>query len=166
VTLVLGPSSLPPLAHVTTVDVVSTEDLLRATRAAAEDADLVIFAAAPADWKPRRRRRGKPAREGDDVTLTLTSTPDVAARLGRRKGDRVHVGFALEVSPGEARARGKLRRKHLDAIVLNGLANLGAGGGTIRWIPAEGESEPLPASSKSATAKAIVTRALALVPRA
>ncbi len=162
VTLLLGPSQLPPLKNVETVAVESTDDLLRAAREATEDADLVIFAAAPADWKPRRRRRGKPAREGGDVVLTLRSTPDVAARLGRRKGGRVHVGFALEVAFDEARARGKLARKNFDAIVLNGLENLDRGGGEIWWIPAEGEVAPLPATSKAATARAIVTRALAL----
>lgn len=162
VTLLLGPSQLPVLKKVETIHVESTDDLLKAARKAAADADLVIFAAAPADWKPRRRRRGKPAREGGDVVLSLKSTPDVAARLGRRKGHRVHVGFALEVSLDEARARRKLARKNFDAIVLNGLENLDRGGGRIWWIPDEGDVEDLPSTSKAVTARAIVTRALAL----
>ena len=93
VTLILGPCDLPPLEGVETVPVVSTEDLLREARQAAKDADLVVFAAAPADWRPLRRRRGKPPREGDDVTLQLRATVDVAQSLRARKGDRVHVGF-------------------------------------------------------------------------
>ena len=163
VILVLGPSALPRLDGVETVDVVSTDDLLRATRTAAKDADIVIFAAAPADWKPAQRRRGKPKREGGDVHLTLRSTPDVAATLGKRRGGRVHVGFALEVGGGPARARRKLERKNLDAIVLNSPANLGAGGGEASWIPAEGVPEALSNRSKAGLARAVLDRATALL---
>jgi phosphopantothenoylcysteine decarboxylase/phosphopantothenate--cysteine ligase len=143
---------------VRTVDVLSTADLLDATRTAASGADVVIFAAAPADWRPARRRRGKPAREGGSFTLALRPTSDVAATLGRRKGGRIHVGFALEVGGGAARARRKLHRKNLDAIVLNSPSNLGAGGGEAAWIPAAGEPSPLPTRSKSILARAILDR--------
>jgi phosphopantothenoylcysteine decarboxylase/phosphopantothenate--cysteine ligase len=163
VTLVLGPSALEPLANVCTVDVESTQDLLAATRKAAAGADVVIFAAAPADWRPARRRRGKPARAAGDLTLDLRATPDVAATLGKRKGGRLHVGFALEVGGGVARARRKLAAKRLDAIVLNGPANLGEGGGAARWITEAGRSEPLPTGSKPALARAILDRIAALL---
>ncbi|MFV1958427.1 MAG: phosphopantothenoylcysteine decarboxylase [Planctomycetota bacterium] len=163
VTLVLGPSSERRPPGVEIVDVVSTREMLDATREAARGADLVFFAAAPSDWRPLRRRKGKPAREGDGFTLALRPTEDVAATLGRRKGKRVHVGFALEVDGGERRARAKMARKRFDAIVLNTPANFGPGGGEIRWIPRWGETGSLPASSKRATARAIVSRSLALV---
>ena len=164
VTLVLGPSHLPALRGVRTVDVVSTADLLAATRAAAADADVVVFAAAPADWRPARRRRGKPKREGSGAfDLALRPTRDVAATLGRRKGDRVHVGFALEVRGGVARAVRKLQRKRLDAIVLNSPANLGAGGGEAHWVPADGATQPLPTTSKAALARAVLDRTAALL---
>lgn len=163
VTLLLGPSHLPPLEGVETVPVVSTEELLRAARKAAKDADLVVFAAAPSDWRPARRRRGKPPREGGDHALTLKSTPDVARSLRPRKGARVHVGFALEIGGGEHRARMKMADKGFDAIVLNGPENLGDGGGEILWIPREGAMEELPAGSKTATAHAIIERAWELL---
>jgi len=163
VTLILGPSHLPPLEGVETVDVVCTDDLLREARRAAKDADLVVFAAAPSDWRPARRRRGKPPREGDEFEVTLRSTPDVARSLRPRKGDRVHVGFALEVGGGETRARMKMSDKGFDAIVLNGIENLGNGGGEIFWIPREGALEDLPADTKTKTARAIVRRAWALL---
>lgn len=163
VTLVLGPNHLKPLQGVRTVPVESTEDMLRATRKASEDADVVIFAAAPADWRPARRKRGKPAREGDGFALDLKPTKDIAASLGRGKKDRVHVGFALEVARGQKRARAKIETKRLDAIVLNGLANLGAGGGRATWIPAEGEAAALPTSSKAILAHAILDRIEALL---
>ena len=159
VVLVQGPCALRPLPDVTTVPIVSTKDLLEATREHAEDADVVIFAAAPSDFRPRKRAKGKPGREATKaMTLDLVATPDVAARLGRGKGDRVHVGFALEVGGGEARARRKLARKRFDAIVLNGPANFGAGGGDAHWVPKDGEATPLPMGSKARLARAILDR--------
>jgi phosphopantothenoylcysteine decarboxylase/phosphopantothenate--cysteine ligase len=164
VTLVLGPTHLPDAPGTETVRVVTTEDLLRATRAAAEGADLVVFAAAPADWRPATRRKGKPPREAGDAMLWLKPTVDVAAALGVTKGSRTHVGFALEVTvEGERRAREKLRRKQLDAVVLNGPENFGEGGGDVSWIPASGEASALPGGSKRALARAILDRATALV---
>ena len=163
VTLVLGPCHLPPLEGVETIDVVNTADLLRETRRAVKDADLVVFAAAPSDWRPLRRRRGKPPREGGDLDLTLRATPDVARSLLARKGRRIHIGFALEVGGGENRARRKMAEKGFDAIVLNGIENMGEGGGEICWIPREGAVEDLPADSKAQTARAIVKRAWSLL---
>lgn len=163
VTLILGPSHLDDLAGVETVRVVSTDDLRAAARAAAKGADLMIFAAAPSDYRPIRRRRGKPPREGGDLELVLRPTPDVARTLGHQKGRRVHVGFALEVASGEHRARVKIARKNFDAIVLNGLENFGTGGGEITWIPREGSTESLTSTSKQATAEAIVSRCFDLL---
>ena len=158
VTLVLGPTTLQPPAGVDLVRVTSTADLLRATRDAAKDADVVVFSAAPSDYKPRQRRKGKPSREGGAHVLDLVSTPDVAATLGRRKGRRLHVGFALEVVRGAARAKSKLERKRLDAIVLNGPENFGSGGGAATWIAANGATHALPTDSKRTLARAIVTQ--------
>ena len=158
VTLILGPSELPALRGVERVDIVSTADLLKATRAAAKGADVLVFAAAPSDFRPRRRRRGKPPREGDGFELALQSTPDVAATLGRGKGRRLHIGFALEVHGGVARARRKLARKRLDAIVLNSPENLGAGGGAATWIPETGPTEALPTTAKGVLARAVLDR--------
>jgi len=158
VTLVQGPCALPRLPGIRTVDVVSTADLLAATRIAAEDADVVIFAAAPSDFRPRRRRKGKPAREGAEPSLELLPTPDVAATLGRGKGARIHVGFALEIGGGEARARRKLERKRLDAIVLNSPANFGTGGGEAWWIPRTGPAVQLRNDSKAVLARAVLDR--------
>jgi phosphopantothenoylcysteine decarboxylase/phosphopantothenate--cysteine ligase len=158
VTLVLGPTAERPPAGVTTVPVVSTRDLLDATRAAAPGADVIVFAAAPSDWRPRERAAGKPPREGGAFALDLVPTEDVAATLGQDKGLRLHVGFALEVGGGPARARAKMDRKRLDAIVLNGPANLGAGGGEVTWLTAAGDAVPLVNRSKARLAGLLVTR--------
>lgn len=165
VTLILGPTPLAPPQGVEVERVVSTEDLLHATRQAAADADVVIFAAAPSDYRPARRRRGKPAREDGALSLDLSPTRDVAAALGRRKGTRVHVGFALEVRGGERRARTKLARKNLDAIVLNGPANFGEGGGEAAWLEPERSPESLPTEDKRTLARAVVNRLRDLLQR-
>lgn len=162
-TLVLGPTHLPDPEGVRTVRVVTTDELLAATRKAAAGADLVLFAAAPADWKPAVRKKGKPPRGALDAMLWLKPTVDVAAALGAKKDRRVHVGFALEVTGGEKRAREKLRRKQFDAVVLNSPENFGDGGGAATWIPAEGPAEALANVSKDGLAGAILDRALALV---
>jgi phosphopantothenoylcysteine decarboxylase/phosphopantothenate--cysteine ligase len=159
VVLIQGPCALPVLKGVRTVDIVSTADLLAAAKAESAAADVMIFAAAPSDFRPRRRLKGKPGREATGGhSLDLVATPDVAARVGRGKGDRVHVGFALEVAAGEDRARRKLTRKHLDAIVLNGPANFGAGGGSASWLARDGASADLPNGSKAVLARAILDR--------
>lgn len=158
VTLVQGPTTLQPPRGVEVVRVVSTRDLLKATRAACKDATAVVFAAAPSDYRPKQKRRGKPAREAGALTLAMEPTEDVAATLGKRKGTRVHVGFALEVAKGNQRALGKIAKKRFDAIVLNGPQNFGAGGGAARWLTPDGTSEDLPNPSKAALARAIVTR--------
>ena len=163
VTLLLGPTGLQPPRAVRVVPFVSTQELLRAARAAHAASHVVVFAAAPSDWRPARRRRGKPPRANGDLHLELRATSDVAAALGRRRGARTHIGFALEVGGGAKRARAKMLRKRLHAIVLNSKANFGPGGGRASWLSADAAgSEALPTESKPALARAIVeaTRAL------
>lgn len=159
VTLVLGPTTLTPPRGVTCVQVTSADEMLAATRAAVRGADLVFFAAAPADWKPAQRRPGKPPK-GRARSLRLSPTPDIAALLAASKGRRVHIGFALEAGPGgETRARKKLATKGFDAIVLNSPANLGSGGGSAWWIQGGIRATRLPTSSKALLAQAILRRA-------
>jgi len=163
VVLVHGPVAWSPPAGVEAVGVTSTEDLHRAVKVALPSADLALFAAAPADWRPARRERGKPAREGGPLTLELLPTRDVAAAAGATKGRRVHVGFALEVEGGAGRARAKARRKRFDAIVLNSPANLGEGGGEAWWVEGDDPPAALPTASKARLAAAILDRCARLL---
>jgi phosphopantothenoylcysteine decarboxylase/phosphopantothenate--cysteine ligase len=115
--------------------VTTAVEMLRATRAAAARADLVFFAAAPADWRPAVRRRGKIKKGGGAPrSLRLVENPDIARTLGRRKGRRVHVGFALEVQRPYMHAMAKMAAKRFDAVVLNGPQNVGRGGGAAWWL--------------------------------
>jgi phosphopantothenoylcysteine decarboxylase/phosphopantothenate--cysteine ligase len=166
VRLVLGPTSLPPLQGVVTIPVVSARDLLEATRRAAEDAHLVLFAAAPADWRPAARVRGKIARADAPLRrIDLVENPDVAEALGRTKGARVHVGFALETADGARRAARKMLAKRFDAIVLNGPENVGAGGGEAWLLRPDGSREALPTGDKARLARAILDRVWPATPR-
>lgn len=169
VTLVLGPTTEAPPPGVDVVRVVTCREMLSATRAAARGADVLVFAAAPADWRPAVRAKGKLKKDGSGRPrgLTLVENPDIAATLGRTKGARVHVGFALEVQRPFFFARRKLEKKRFDAIVLNSPLNVGRGGGDVFWIRPGAEPEPLvdrggAAGSKARVAKAIVARAFAL----
>ena len=130
VVLVSGPTSLPAPASVQRVDVVTAEQMFDAALARFEDADGAVMCAAVADYTPLNTENKKIKREGAEIAVALKPTKDIAAELGRIKGDRVVVGFALETDDGVKSAKDKLERKNLDFIVLNSLQDAGAGFGT------------------------------------
>ncbi|MGO1971695.1 MAG: bifunctional phosphopantothenoylcysteine decarboxylase/phosphopantothenate--cysteine ligase CoaBC [Propionibacteriaceae bacterium] len=126
VTLVRANVDLPPPAGVGVEEVVSTGDLDTAMQQAAADADVVIMAAAPADFTPRQVAEGKLKKTGDaGLTLDLVQTTDVLAGLAadRRHPGQVVVGFAAETAPSAddllELGRAKLARKGCDLLVLN-----------------------------------------------
>ena len=128
VTLVSGPTTLPIPFGVDVVTVETTADLQEAVATALADADVLVMAAAPADYRPQEERQDKRPRGDGPVDVRLEPTIDVleTTRSKRKKGS-VIVGFALETSEGVQRARGKLDRKGLDLIVLNMANEPGAG---------------------------------------
>jgi phosphopantothenoylcysteine decarboxylase/phosphopantothenate--cysteine ligase len=126
VTLVTGPTGLPDPKGVRTVRVVSAREMLRAAKEAYPEVDAVIATAAVSDYRPARRARGKRKKGEKEISLPLVRNPDILATLGRKKGNRVLIGFALEVRNARANALKKCREKNLDWIVLNGPSSLGA----------------------------------------
>lgn len=133
VILVSGPTALPePGGRVKTVHVESAREMLDACLEEFGSADISIMAAAVADYAPRHYADHKIKREHDDVeAIEVVKNPDIAATLGSRKRpDQILVGFALETDNAEANGREKLARKNLDYIVVNSLADKGAGFGT------------------------------------
>jgi phosphopantothenoylcysteine decarboxylase/phosphopantothenate--cysteine ligase len=141
VRLIAANVALPDPAGASVVRVETTDELHRATLAAAADADAVVMAAAPCDFRPARYepekiKRGTAGGEAAGQTLSLVPTVDVAAALGaaRAAGElpagQVLVAFAAETATGERAhgfARGKLARKRADLIVLNEVGGDGAG---------------------------------------
>jgi phosphopantothenoylcysteine decarboxylase / phosphopantothenate---cysteine ligase len=119
VTLLLGPTLLEPPAGVEVMRVTTAAQLYEAALERAVGADLVIAAAAVADWRPAEFSTSKLHKRGKGLTVRLSPNADVLAALGERKGSTFLVGFAAETEDHEAHAREKLRHKHLDAIAVN-----------------------------------------------
>jgi phosphopantothenoylcysteine decarboxylase/phosphopantothenate--cysteine ligase len=128
VTLVGANLAVPPPAGVDVVPVESAEELTGETLARA-DADLVLMAAAVADYRPAGAHAGKRPKDGEPWVVELEPTLDVLAELGRRRQNgQILVGFAAEHGEeGLARAREKLARKALDAIVFNDVSRADVG---------------------------------------
>lgn len=135
VTLLLGPTLLEPPAGVTTQRFVTAQELHELALTASRDADLFIASAAVADYRPAQRAESKLKKEDGDLTVRMVRTPDVLAEVGERKGRTFLVGFAAETDDHETRAKEKLAKKHLDAIVLNdvrGERGFGTGANSLR----------------------------------
>ncbi|MBQ4291908.1 MAG: bifunctional phosphopantothenoylcysteine decarboxylase/phosphopantothenate--cysteine ligase CoaBC [Muribaculaceae bacterium] len=129
VTLVSGPVNIRAKnASITVVDVATAEEMFAECSAA--DFDIAVLCAAVADYRPAHVLDKKIKREASDEspTVRLVKNHDIAKALGEKKADRqILIGFALETDNEQANAIDKMRRKNLDAIVLNSLADKGAG---------------------------------------
>ncbi len=161
VTLVSGRTSLECPKGVARVDVLSAEDMYEACCEVFPMTDGAVMCAAVADYTPQTVAEQKLKKGDGDMSIALKRTHDIAAALGKEKGDRVLVGFAMETENEQANAAGKLHRKNFDFIVLNSLRQKGAGfrGDTniVSLIDREGR-EDLPLMSKSDVAKHIVDK--------
>ena len=170
VNLVLGPSNLHPTQGVQVHNVTTAEEMLDATETLIDDADIAIFAAAVADYRPSVRYTDKIKREGQEfLELELIRNPDIAALLGARKRvDQFFVGFALESTAGLEEAQRKMEKKHFDAIVLNSLQDPGAGfaheTNKVTLFDREGTIEAYELKSKEAVARDIANFILQRIP--
>lgn len=129
VTLISGPTALSLSSKtIKRIDVVSADDLLKATLAEFGEADITVMSAAVADYKPEHVANQKIKKKEQAISLNLIKTTDILAELGNKKrGNQLLVGFALETENEVAHASDKLKRKNLDLIVLNSLNDEGAG---------------------------------------
>jgi len=167
VTLVSGPASVDAPDGVELLRVTTAAEMEAAMVEAAASADVVVMAAAVADYRARTVAAGKLKRADAGLTLELTATTDILARIGAAKRPgQVVIGFALESSQGVARARRKREAKRADLIVLNSPAD-GLGGDTNRvtFVDARGERK-LPVLPKREVAERLLDRALELRARA
>ncbi|SCF30620.1 phosphopantothenoylcysteine decarboxylase / phosphopantothenate--cysteine ligase [Micromonospora purpureochromogenes] len=172
VTLIAANVALPDPAGVDLVRVGTTEELRKATLEAAADADVVVMAAAPADFRPATYAPGKikKSEDGSAPTIALVTNPDIAAELGRqRRPEQLLVVFAAETGDAEANGRAKLARKRADLIVINEVGVdkvFGAETNAATVVGADGSVTTLPEQSKEDLADGVwdlvVTRLAAL----
>jgi phosphopantothenoylcysteine decarboxylase/phosphopantothenate--cysteine ligase len=169
VTVLTSNVDLPRHPDIRYVDAPTAADLHDAALAAFPDCDVLVMAAAVADFRPASSRAGKIDKGAEGrLALDLEPTEDVLTDLGRRRGRQVLVGFAAEHgAAGLARARAKRERKGLDLIVHNDVSVQGIGFGSaqneITIIGQEGE-EALPRMSKDACAERILDAVVARLP--
>ncbi|MCZ6699635.1 MAG: phosphopantothenoylcysteine decarboxylase [Planctomycetota bacterium] len=126
VALISGPVAIAPPPNVKTIQVTTAAEMAAATKTAFRRADAAVLTAAVCDYRPKYRAKRKSAKTGRPKSVVLVPTEDIAAALGKNKGHRVTVAFAMETHGGRARAERKMLRKNCDAIVLNGPANVGS----------------------------------------
>ncbi|MBO4925042.1 MAG: bifunctional phosphopantothenoylcysteine decarboxylase/phosphopantothenate--cysteine ligase CoaBC [Clostridia bacterium] len=167
VTLVTGPVSLAKPRGMECVQIVTTRDLYDEMTARCGDMDIVIQAAAPADFAPEKVSEQKIKKQsGGKLTLTLAQTPDVAAAVGgMKKPGQILVGFAAETEKVKENAAEKLKKKNLDMIAANDVTEKGAGfdvdTNVVTFITKDGQ-ETLPCLPKRRVAEALLDRAIAL----
>lgn len=167
VTLIAGPVNLPTPAGVKRIDVESAVEMHRIALATSRDADIMVFAAAVADYRPAVEATSKIKRENsEEMNLRLVRNPDIAADCGKAKRTgQILVGFALETDNEKANAGRKLEKKNLDMVVLNSLRDKGAGFRTDTnkiTIVTRQEELTFPLKPKTEVAKDIVDAAVAL----
>jgi phosphopantothenoylcysteine decarboxylase/phosphopantothenate--cysteine ligase len=126
--LISGPSS-QSIKHslVHRIDVISADEMYTAAHNYFHKVDIAILSAAVADYKPKNRATQKIKKTDASLEIALAPTKDILASLGAIKKHQFLVGFALETNNEIENAKGKLKRKNLDAIILNSLQDKGAG---------------------------------------
>ena len=163
VDLVAGPLAVSAPVGVDVHCVESTQDMADAVASRLPGTDVLVMAAAPADFRPSSRAASKIKKDRAPEAIALSATPDIlASTKSSRANGSIIVGFALETDDVVAHARSKLASKELDFIVLNDATEPGAGFGVdtnrVSIIARDGSEERLPLMSKPDVADAILDR--------
>ena len=160
VTLVSGPTALPRPGYMEIVDVESAQEMFEAVTSRAPEMDIIIKAAAVADYRPADVAEDKIKKKDGDLSIPLERTRDILGTLGQRKREGQFLcGFSMETRGLIENSRKKLTKKNLDMVAANNVKVEGAGFGVetnvLTLITAEGEKE-LPLMSKDAAADALL----------
>jgi phosphopantothenoylcysteine decarboxylase/phosphopantothenate--cysteine ligase len=173
VTLVTGPVALPTPVGVERIDVTTAEGMREVALAACAEANVLLMAAAVADYRPAETALQKIKKGEGERTLRLERTPDVLESVAAQRSETgspdVVVGFAAESQDLVVNARAKLAAKGLDLIVANDItakdAGFGAETNRVVILDREGSAEELPLMRKGAVAEAILDRVVPLLPK-
>jgi phosphopantothenoylcysteine decarboxylase/phosphopantothenate--cysteine ligase len=161
VILITGPTH-QKVSHslIETIAVISAQDMYEAAHRFFKNVDVAILSAAVADYKPKEVASSKIKKKDTTLTLELEKTKDILASLGAIKKQQLLVGFALETNNELEYAKGKLKKKNLDLIVLNSLNDKGAGFKTdtnkVTIIDNKGNMTAYELKSKTEVAKDLV----------
>ena len=166
VTLVSGPVDLAPVEGVTMVKIESAAEMAEAVKSRSPEMDVVIMAAAVADYRPVHIHQGKMKKLPGNLTLELERTEDILASLGQMKPEgQILVGFAAETDDLLLNAAGKLQRKNLDWIIANDVSKPDRGFGTatnaVTMLGKDGRNIDVPLASKAVIAATILETILA-----
>lgn len=161
VTLVSGKTAIQPPAGVNVVPVISAADMAQAVKAVADEQDIIIKAAAVADYRPAQTADEKMKKKDGELTVALERTEDILAYLGahRREGQFI-CGFSMETEHMLENSRAKLEKKNIDMMVANNLRQEGAGFGTdtnVVTLLTKEETLELPILSKEEVADRLLT---------
>ena len=161
VTLVTGKTDLVPPMGVHTVEITSAADMAQAVKESAQEQDIIIKAAAVADYRPMHTADEKMKKTNDDMSILLERTEDILGFLGSHKREGQFLcGFSMETENMIENSRKKLEKKNLDLIVANNLKEQGAGFGTdtnIVTLLARNETIQLPIMGKDEVADQLLT---------
>ena len=160
VLLVSGPTALPAPRNVKFQSVETTREMMDAVLAAYPKVDVVIMAAAVADYRPHHAEEQKIKKNDDTLTLSLDKNPDILKQLGQQKEHQFLVGFAAETQHLLENAAAKVKKKNLDMIVANDVTMKGAGFSTdtnvVKLLFPSGEIRSLELMSKEAVGNHIL----------
>ena len=163
VILVSGPADdLAIHPGVTLVKTKTADEMHTACLRHFSNCDILVMAAAVADYKPKHKAEDKIKKEEEITSVELEKTIDILESLGKKKTNQILVGFALETDNELSNAKEKIKKKNLDAVILNSLADKGAGfqhsTNKITFIPAIGQHTTYPLKDKSEVAVDILAQ--------
>jgi phosphopantothenoylcysteine decarboxylase / phosphopantothenate---cysteine ligase len=167
VTLVAGPLKTPPPREARHIPVRTAREMSDAVLRCFPETDVVIKAAAVADFRPASEQAGKMKKDEMGLSISLVKNPDILKMLGQQKRqDQILVGFAAETHSALHHARKKLKEKNADMLVLNDVSKPGAGFDTdtniVTFLFRNGQEEEMDMMSKDDVADAILDRILRL----
>lgn len=164
VTLVTGPSAEVPPVEANVIKVESTKEMLDACLAAYPNVDVVIKAAAVADYKPHTMAKQKIKKNDDNLELVLDKNPDILKEMGKLKEHQILVGFAAETTKVVEYAKKKIKDKNLDFIVANDVTAAGAGFNVdtniVKLITPDGKMDEFEQMTKDQVAQKILDKVL------
>ena len=165
VTLIHGPTSLEPVRFTEDVAITSAQDMYEAVTSRFEQTDILVMAAAVADYRPATVAADKVKKSDGDMSIPLVRTADILGTIGPRKTHQFLCGFSMETRDMVAHSAEKLQRKNLDMIVANNLKDPGAGFGVdtnlVTFLTPDGGVRQLPLMSKDAVAGVILDEIMA-----